>query len=190
MRISGGTLAGLAVAAGMLFLGAPRAFARKSTPSTPRLAGTYAFRLEKICQPDFFGGSNQDTIDYDALYFYFDSPGSFQNQIGVVTFNPKTLSVSGSTLKVKGDLVTQNIGGAGFTGFSSNPFTQTSEAMSGTYSTTATTFTINDSTSNKSTLFQAVYGAYANTTAHVVFFQTIFQSNGSWCEDSGELQFK
>lgn len=190
MRMSGGTLAGLAVAVGILFLGAPRAMARKSSLSTPRLSGTYAFRLEKICQPDFYGTEVQDSTDNDYFDFQFEFPGSFQKEIGVVTFSPKTAAINGSALKVKGDLLTQDLSNLPYNGgVTNNTFTQISDTISGTYSTTSSTFTITDS-SNNTTTFQAVYGAYANTTAHVVFFQSVFTSNGFSCEQSGELQFK
>jgi hypothetical protein len=188
MRITRGTVAGLSVAICLVFLGGARTAAAQSTP---RLSGTYALRIERLCQPDFLGGLGTDPVDNDAAYFYFFNGGTFQNQIGVVNFNAKNLSMNGSTLKVKGDLLAQDLSGANISTTPTNPFTESSKAFSGTYSTTATTFTTNDTVSNDTKTYQAVYGAFAHSVAHIAFFETVFQDiDGNWCEQSGELQFK
>jgi len=106
----------------------------------------------------------------------------------VLTFNAKTLTVSGSLIKVGGAVVSEDLTAVGGP-VNSTPFTESTKAISGTFSTTNTAFTLD--TGDGATTYNAVYGAFSGTTAHVVFFEAIStDSEGESCSESGELQFQ
>ena len=178
---------GLSVAMCALLLVAGARANAASQPAQPKLSGIYAIQVHKFCQPNLLAqvlAAGPPPTDLSV----FSSLGSIRDLIGVMTFNAKQLTMSGSLIKVGGAVVSQDltaVGGA----VEATPFTETTETASGPYSTTNTTFTMN--TGDGPTTFDAVYGSFSGTTAHVVFFVAISTNGqGDSCTESGELQFK
>lgn len=156
--------------------------------TTPKLSGAYALKIRRYCQPFFSGQAIDDPTDGDAQYTGFFFPGSIKEQIGVVTFNPTALTFSGSMIKISGAVAFQDLTALGISS-TNETFTTTTQTLSGTFSTTPTTFTVNSA--DGTVVFQAVYGAFSGTVAHVVLFATPqTDSGGNSCVESGELQFK
>ena len=174
---------GLSVAACALLLVAG---GHASAASVPKLSGIYAVQAQKFCQPNLVAQvfSSGPTIPFSSFY----SNGEISNKIGVLTFNAKTLTVSGSLIKVGGAVVSEDLTAVGGP-VNSTPFTESTKAISGTFSTTNTAFMLD--TGDGATTYNAVYGAFSGTTAHVVFFEAIStDSEGESCSESGELQFQ
>jgi len=162
---------------------------RADAASLPKLSGTYAVQIHKLCQPNLLAQVLElDSLPPPLAFSSFNSLGSISDKIGVLTFNAKSLTISGSLIKVGGAVVSQDLTAVGAP-VDVTPFTETTKAISGTFSTTNTAFTID--TGDGPTTFDAVYGAFSNTTAHVVFFETVStDSQGDSCSESGELQFQ
>ncbi len=184
MRTFRGFVAGLGFAVClMLAMGSAHAAAQ----SAPLLSGTYTLKIHRICQPFFSGQMTRDQVDNDVAYTGFDFPGSLKDQIGVVTFNAKNQTLSGSMIQIGGSVVYEDLSALG-AGTNGTPFAISTKTLSGTYSTTSSTFTI--TSADGTTNFQAVFGVITNKIAHVVLFATTSLDNGNSCEESGELQYK
>jgi hypothetical protein len=174
----------VAVCALLLVAGGPASAAS----SPPKLSGTYALQIHRYCQPLFSGQMTGDLTDNDVSYTGFNDPGSTKDQIGIATFNASKGTVTGSMIKVGGTVVTQDLAALG-AGTAGQQFTESAQSISGTFSTTDASFTVD--TGDGSTTFDAVYGAFSGSTAHVVFFVNVSTGgNGISCEESGQLQFK
>ena len=172
----------------LLLVAAGRASAA-SQPTQPKLSGTYAIQVHKFCQPNLLAqvlelGSAPPPLAFSS----FNSIGSISDKIGVLTFNAKQLTISGSLIKVSGAVVSQDLTAVGGP-VDVTPFTETTKTTSGPFSTTDTTFTVD--TGGGPTTYNAVYGAFSGSTADVVFFEAIStDSQGDSCTESGELQLK
>jgi hypothetical protein len=168
----------------MLMMGPGRAAAQ----SAPLLSGTYTLKFHRICQPFFSGQMSGGGPDNDVAYTGFDFPGSLKDQIGVVTFNAKTKSLSGSMIQIAGSVASQDLTALG-AGTNGTAFGISTKPLTGTYSTTPSTFTV--SSADGTISFQAVFGVITNRVAHVALFATAFaDGGGNSCEESGELQYK
>ncbi len=158
-----------------------------SQPAPPKLSAPYAIQFHKFCQPNLLAqvlAAGPPPTDLSV----FSSLGSIRDLIGVLAFNPKQLTISGSMIKVGGAAVSQDLTAVGGP-VDATPFTETTKTISGTFSTTDTTFTID--TGDGPATYNAVYGAFSGSTADVVFFEAIStDSQGDSCTDSGELQLK
>lgn len=178
------TVLGLSVAvcASLLVAGSPAGAA-----SVPKLSGIYAFQDRKFCQPNLLAQvlySGPPPIDFSS----FNSSGETSDKIGVLTFNAKALTVSGSEIKVGGAVLSEDLTAIGGS-IQATPFTEATKTITGTFSTTDTTFTID--IGDGATTYDAVYGAFSNSTAAVVFFVAVTtDSEGESCAESGELQLK
>jgi hypothetical protein len=171
------------ISALLLIAGAPA-----NAQTTPKLSGAYTLKIRKYCQPLFSGQQANDPQDGDAQSTEFFFPGSIKDQIGVVNFNPTTHTVSGSMIKIAGAVTFQDLTALGIS-TTNQPFTTSSKSIAGTFSTTATSFTVD--TGDGANTFQAVYGAFSGSVAHAVLFaNTSTDGNGDSCVESGELQFK
>jgi hypothetical protein len=162
---------------------------RASAASPPRLSGTYAVQFHEFCQPNLLAqvlelGSAPPPLAFSS----FKSIGLISDKIGVLTFNAKQLTISGSMIKVTGAVVSQDLTAVGGP-VDATPFTETTKTVSGPFSTTDTTFTVDTGGGPKT--YDAVYGAFSGSTADVVFFVAIStDSQGDSCAESGELQLK
>jgi hypothetical protein len=161
---------------------------RADAAALPKLSGAYAIQIHKYCQPSLLAQVQSDPGDNDNDFFVFNSLGSMKEKIGVLNFNAKSLTITGSMISVAGGVTSQDL-----TAISGpvdvTPFTETTKAISGTFSTADTTFTID--TGDGPLTFDAVYGAFSKTTAHVVFFENVStDGQGDSCTESGELQFQ
>jgi hypothetical protein len=185
MRTFRGFVAGLGFAVCLtLAIGSSRAAAQ----SAPLLSGTYTLKIHRICQPFFSGQMTGDLTDNDVAYTGFNFPGSLKDQIGVVTFNAKTESLSGSMIQIAGSVASQDLTALS-AGTNGTAFGISTKTLSGTYSTTSSTFTV--TSADGTTSFQAVFGVIANKIAHVALFATAYaDGGGNSCEESGELQYK
>lgn len=158
--------------------------------SPPRLSGIYAVQFHKICQPNLQAQAQPDPSDNDNNFFVFNSLGSLRDKIGVLTFNPTTHAISGSLITVRGAVASQDltqIAGP----VAATPFSESSTSISGSFSTTDTTLAVDVGDGKGPTTFDAVYGAFAGSIAHVVFFVAVStDGQGDSCSESGELQFK
>ncbi len=177
----------LSVAVCALLLVAVGRASAASQPTPPKLSGTYAIQIHKFCQPNLLAqqfASGPPPSDFSS----FNSIGSISDKIGVLTFNAKQLTISGSLIKVGGAVVSQDLTAIGGP-VDVTPFTETTKTTSGTFSTTDTTFTVD--TGSGPTTYNAVYGAFSGSTADVVFFEALStDSQGDSCTESGELQLK
>jgi hypothetical protein len=154
---------------------------------TPKLSGAYSLKVRRYCQPFFTSQQVPDPMDGDSVT-YFSFPGSMKDQIGVVTFNPTAQTFSGSMIQLRGAVIFQDLSALGIT-TTNETFTTSTKSLSGSFSTTPTSFTI--SSTDGTTVFQAVYGAFSGSVAHVVIIATTTtDGNGDSCVESGELQFK
>lgn len=168
----------------LLFLAGGAANAQ--TP--PTLSGAYSLKIRRYCQPFFSGQAGPDATDGDNQITDFFFPGSIKDQIGVVTFNAKTQTISGSMIQIAGAVTYQDLTSLGISS-TNQTFTTSTKAISGSYSTTTSSFSIN--TPDGVQTFQAVFGAFSGKVAHVVIFaNTDTDGNGDSCVESGELQFK
>jgi len=161
---------------------------RANAAAPPKLAGIYAVQFHRFCQPNLFAQTQTDTTDGDLNFFTFNSIGSIRDKIGVLNFNAKQHTVSGNLISVNGGVVSQDL--TAISGpVQATPFTESTSQLSGPYSTTDTTFTVDPG--DGATTFDAVYGAFVNNVAHVVFFVNVYtDTQGDSCEISGQLQFK
>jgi hypothetical protein len=179
----------LSVAVCALLLVAGGRASEASAPAQPKLSGTYAVQIHEFCQPNLLAqvlelGSEPPPLAFSS----FSSVGLIKDQIGVLTFNAKQLTISGSMIKVTGAVVSQDLTAVGGP-VDVTPFTETTNTTSGTFSTTDTTFTIDKGSGP--TTYNAVYGAFSGSTAAAVFFVAIStDSQGDSCAESGELQLK
>jgi hypothetical protein len=177
----------LSVAVCALLLVAGGRASEAAAPAQPKLSGTYAVQFHEFCQPNLLAqqfDSGPPPIDFSS----FSSVGLIKDQIGVLTFNAKQLTISGSMIKVTGAVVSQDLTAIGGP-VDVTPFTETTKTTSGTFSTTDTTFTIDKGSGP--TTYNAVYGAFSGSTAAAVFFVAIStDSQGDSCAESGELQLK
>jgi hypothetical protein len=157
-------------------------------PAQPKLAGVYALQFNRYCQPNLFAQANTDMTDGDNNFFTFDSIGSIRDKIGVATFNPKTQTMTASVISIGGAVVSQNLNAISGPN-DVTPFAESSGTISGPYSTTDNTFTVDPG--DGATTFDAVYGAFVRGVAHVVFFVSVYNDNqGDSCAIQGQLQFK
>jgi hypothetical protein len=185
MRTFRGFAAGIGLAVGLTMLMGP---GRAAAQSTPLLSGTYTLKLHRLCQPFFSGQMNGDGVDNDVAYTGFNFPGSLKDQIGVVTFNAKTKTLSGSMIQIGGSVASQDLTALG-AGTNGTAFGVSAKTLSGTYSTTSSTVTV--TSADGTTEYQAVFGVITNGIAHVALFATAFaDGGGNSCEESGELQYK
>jgi hypothetical protein len=156
--------------------------------SPPKLSGIYAVQFHKFCQPQLLAQSFSDPTDDDNRAFVLGSIGSIRDKIGVLNFNAKQLTIGGSLITVRGAAASEDLTAIGGQ-VTSTPFTESAGTISGTYSTTDTSITID--IGDGPTNFDAVFGAFSGSTAHVVFFEAVStDGQGDSCTESGELQFK
>ena len=180
---------GWSVAVCALLLVAGGRASEASAPAQPKLSGTYAVQFHEYCQPNLLAqvlelGSEPPPLAFSS----FSSVGLIKDKIGVLTFNAKQLTISGSMIKITGAAVSQDLTAVGGP-VDVTPFTETTNTTSGTFSTTDTTFTIDKGSGP--TTYNAVYGAFSGSTAAAVFFVAIStDSQGDSCAESGELQLK
>ncbi len=182
------SVACLTVAGSVLMLLAGSRANAAGIPAQPKLAGIYAVQFNRYCQPNLYAQTQSDMTDGDSNFFTFNSLGSIRDKIGVATFNPKTHTMTASMISIGGGVVSQDL--TAISGPNDvTPFTESPGSISGPYSTTANTFTVDPG--NGATTFDAVYGAFVRGVAHVVFFVTVYNDNqGDSCAIQGQLQFK
>jgi hypothetical protein len=162
--------------------------ARAAAQSAPLLSGTYTLKIHRFCQPFFTGQMSGGPTDSDITDIGFVFPGSIKDQIGVVTFNAKNESLSGSMIQIGGSVLYEDLTALG-AGTNGTAFGTSFKSLAGTYSTTSSTFTV--TSADGTTSFQAVFGVITNKIAHVVLFATaVPEGGGNSCEESGELQYK